>query len=115
MVTIDMFRNEADALPFAAGTTIFKEGDAGDMMYVVVDGHVDLLVRGKLVEELGAGGVLGEMALIDCVPRSATAVAKIGLQARAHTRKTLPIPGPADTPLRAADHACDGRAPAAHG
>ena len=76
MVTIDMFRNEEDALPFVAGETIFKEGEAGDTMYVVVKGNVDLLVRGKLVEELGAGGVLGEMALIDSVPRSATAVAK---------------------------------------
>ena len=76
MVTIDLFRKEEDPLPFGAGDTIFKEGDAGDTMYVVVEGRVDLLVRGKLVEELGAGGVLGEMALIDSVPRSATAVAK---------------------------------------
>jgi hypothetical protein len=45
-------------------------------MFVVVDGRVDLLVKGHLVEELGPGGVLGEMALIDSVPRSASAVAK---------------------------------------
>jgi CRP/FNR family cyclic AMP-dependent transcriptional regulator len=76
MVTIDLFHKEENALSFAAGQTIFKEGDAGDAMYVVIEGHVDLLVREKLVEELGTGGVLGEMALIDAAPRSATAVAK---------------------------------------
>jgi CRP-like cAMP-binding protein len=76
MVTIDLFRNEDRALGFAAGHTIFSEGDTGDLMYVVIAGEVDLLVRGKLVEHLTAGGVLGEMALIDTGTRSATAVAK---------------------------------------
>lgn len=45
-------------------------------MYVVVEGQADLLVKNKLVEELGPGGVLGEMALLDTAARSATAVAK---------------------------------------
>jgi CRP-like cAMP-binding protein len=76
MVTIDLFRNEDNALEFAAGQTIFSEGDAGDLMFVVVDGEVDLLVKGKLVEHLTPGGALGEMALIDRNARSATAVAK---------------------------------------
>jgi CRP-like cAMP-binding protein len=76
MVTIDLFRNEENTRPFAAGQKIFSEGEPGDAMYVVVEGEVDLLVKGKLVEELGPGGVLGEMALIDTGQRSATAVAK---------------------------------------
>ena len=76
MVTIDLFRNEENTQTFAAGQKIFSEGEAGDMMYVVVEGQVDLLVKGKLVEELGSGGVFGEMALIDTGTRSATAIAK---------------------------------------
>ena len=76
MVTIDLFRTEDNTRDFAAGNTIFSEGDAGDIMYVVIAGEVDLLVRGKLVEHLTPGGVLGEMALIDTGTRSATAVAK---------------------------------------
>jgi CRP/FNR family cyclic AMP-dependent transcriptional regulator len=76
MVTMDLFRNEEDARPFAAGQKIFSEGETGELMYVVVEGRVDLLVKGKLVEQLGPGGVLGEMALIDTGTRSATAVAK---------------------------------------
>ena len=76
MVKIDLFRNSDNTLDFTAGQTIFKEGDAGNFMYAVVDGEVDLLVKGRLVEHLTEGGVLGEMALIDTGTRSATAVAK---------------------------------------
>ncbi len=76
MVTIDLFRNESTTRAYTAGQKIFEEGDAGDTMFVVMDGEVDLLVRENLVEQLSQGGVLGEMALIDAVPRSATAVAR---------------------------------------
>ena len=77
MIAIEIFRNEADTLAIPAGEVIFSEGDTdGVAMYVVVEGEVDLLVKGRLVESLGPGGVLGEMALLDKVPRSASAVAK---------------------------------------
>ena len=76
MVTIEIFRNETDTLAIPAGQTVFNEGDTGNTMYVVVEGDVELLVKGKLVESLGPGGVLGEMALLDNVPRSASAIAK---------------------------------------
>jgi CRP-like cAMP-binding protein len=76
MVTIDLFRNEEDTRSYAAGQNIFAEGDAGDFMYVVIAGEVEIFLRAKLVEHLEAGGVFGEMALLDKTPRSATAVAK---------------------------------------
>lgn len=76
MITIDLFRNERDTLAIAAGQTIFNEGDIGNTMYVLVEGEVDLLVKGHLVEQLGPGGVIGEMALLDTVPRSASAMAR---------------------------------------
>lgn len=68
--------SKRDARGFAAGQSIFSEGQPGDSMYVVLEGQVDLLVNGKLVETLGSGGVLGEMALLDAAPRSASAVAR---------------------------------------
>lgn len=76
MITIDIFRNEQDTLAIPAGQHIFNEGDTGNTMYVVVDGEVELFVKGQLVEKLGPGGVIGEMALLDAVPRSASAIAK---------------------------------------
>lgn len=58
-----------------AGETIFREGDEGRVMYVVIEGSVRLSVTGRSLEKVGPGGVFGEMALIDAAPRSATAFA----------------------------------------
>lgn len=73
---IELFHNDASFLPFAAGDTIFREGDPGDLMYAVIDGEVDIVVGGRVVDTTEPGGLLGEMAVIDAQPRSATAVAR---------------------------------------
>jgi CRP-like cAMP-binding protein len=77
---INLFRNSTDFKDFPAGTVIFKEGDAGDFMYVVKEGSVTLSLRDKVLETVETGGVFGEMALIDNEARSATAVAKTDCQ-----------------------------------
>lgn len=61
---------------FRSGKTIFREGEDGTKMYIVKEGEVELLVHGKVIAELGTGSILGEMALINKKPRSATARAK---------------------------------------
>ncbi len=63
-----------------AGAVIFREGDTGDEMYVVVAGKVRISkqIPGAGEEALGileAGSHFGEMAMIDDSPRSADAVA----------------------------------------
>ena len=68
--------NEAELLRVEAGKIIFREGDPGDAVYVVLDGRVELHVNGQLVETVEPGGVLGEMALIEQAPRVATATAR---------------------------------------
>jgi CRP-like cAMP-binding protein len=60
----------------AANQNIFAEGDQGDCMYILKEGTVELLHNGKLLATVEKGGIFGEMALIDFLPRSATAVAK---------------------------------------
>lgn len=58
------------------GTTVFTAGDKGDKMYAVIEGAVDIVVNGKVVDTVETGGIFGEMALIENLPRSATAVVK---------------------------------------
>jgi CRP-like cAMP-binding protein len=77
MATVDLFSAEdRDLVSVPAGENIFREGEPGEQMYVVYEGEVELRVNGHLVETLGPGGVLGEMALIEHAPRTATATAK---------------------------------------
>src|SRR5262245_38645150 len=80
MTTTDLFRNARDFKSFSAGQRIFMQGEPGDFMYVVKEGEVDILVHDRVVETVGPGGILGEMALIDTKARSATAVAKTDCQ-----------------------------------
>ena len=68
-----LFARSDDAQEFQANSTIFAEGSPGDAMYVVLDGEVELRVRGEVLEVAGPGDIVGEMALIDTKPRSATA------------------------------------------
>ncbi|MBF0381906.1 MAG: HlyD family type I secretion periplasmic adaptor subunit [Magnetococcales bacterium] len=61
----------------APGEFIFKEGDVGDLAYVVDSGIVEVckISGGSYVklQEVKKGGMFGEMALIDKTPRSASA------------------------------------------
>ncbi len=65
---------------YSSGNNIFQEGELGNKMYVVKEGEVELSVHGKIIVRVGKGGILGEMALIDNKPRSATAWAKTNCQ-----------------------------------
>jgi CRP-like cAMP-binding protein len=71
-----LFSNSSNIQEFQSGTTIFTEGTPGDVVYVILDGEVEVSVRGKFLDVLAPGDILGEMALIDAQSRSATAVAK---------------------------------------
>ncbi len=72
---INLFRNARDAVDLEPGQVLFHEGEAGDSMFAVAEGELELAHKGKVVDRIGPGGILGEMALIDAVPRSATATA----------------------------------------
>jgi len=61
---------------FEAGEKIFAQDDEGAHMYVVRSGRVNIVVSGTIVENVGPNGIFGELALLDGLPRSATAVAR---------------------------------------
>ena len=76
MTTLSLFLNSKDFVALPAGQILFKEGDQGKVMYAIIEGEVDIVVNGKVIDTVGAGDILGEMALIDTGPRSATAIPK---------------------------------------
>jgi len=76
MVEIGIFKHSKDAVPVAAGEVLFNQGDAGAEMFAVVEGEIDLVRDATTIETVAAGGIFGEMALIDTSPRGASARAR---------------------------------------
>jgi CRP/FNR family transcriptional regulator, cyclic AMP receptor protein len=58
-----------------AGAVITEQGEVGQEAYLVVSGDVQVQVNGHAIATVGKGSMLGEMALLDLRPRSATLVA----------------------------------------
>jgi CRP-like cAMP-binding protein len=61
----------------APKTMVFKEGDKGDALYIIKSGKVNILKRNSagvdsVLVSLGKGAVIGDMAIIDEQPRSAS-------------------------------------------
>ncbi len=74
----DLARELGDEPPlrFRRGDMIVKEGGAGAFMYAVLEGRVVAGIDGTIIEHIGPGGVLGEVALVDQAPRAASAAAE---------------------------------------
>ena len=75
-------RASMTAVKVAKGKTIFKEGDIGDRLFVVVEGKLKLGTssgdgRENLLSILGPGDMFGELSLFDPGPRTATATAVV--------------------------------------
>jgi CRP-like cAMP-binding protein len=66
---------------YAPGESVFSEGDPGKGLFVVLDGEVEVvrdIGQGpQRIVTFGPGTAFGELALIDDLPRSATALATV--------------------------------------
>jgi CRP/FNR family cyclic AMP-dependent transcriptional regulator len=77
---IEALSDYMQAYEASKGLTLFKEGDNGSYLCLIIKGKVDIYKKDqsdkkKIVASIGAGKTLGEMAIIDGEPRSATAIA----------------------------------------
>jgi CRP/FNR family cyclic AMP-dependent transcriptional regulator len=76
MTTLHLFRNAPEVIAVASGNYIFQKGEVAKVMYLIIEGDVDLLLGKTVVETAGEGSFIGEMALIDDEARSASARAR---------------------------------------
>lgn len=81
--------NVGELVKLGAGETIWKEGAEGNEMMLVLSGSVEITKNGKRLGILGKGEVLGEMAMIDSAPRSASAVTAAATNLLAFPRDAL--------------------------
>lgn len=74
---LERFDHDENWIRLRGGDALFVQGEPGDAMYVVVHGSLEVLIdqgtsHGRLVDVLGPGSSIGEMALLTDDPRSAT-------------------------------------------
>jgi CRP/FNR family cyclic AMP-dependent transcriptional regulator len=74
---------------FAAGTALMTQGEPGDLYQVIVDGHVDISQNGSVINHLGPGTGVGELALLFPTPRTATVTATDDVNTLSIDRETF--------------------------
>lgn len=74
----------SERLTFGEGDTIFRQGDSGDAAYIIVDGEADVSIDtqdGPLtVAHFRKNDIVGEIAILTDVPRTATVTASTRLE-----------------------------------
>ena len=78
---LDRLSRHAEIVDFRAGAVLMTEGETGHEFYAIIDGEVGVTAGGDTVAKLGAGAYVGEMALLDPGPRTATVTALRDTQA----------------------------------
>ena len=64
-----------DEVDVSAGRYVIRQGKRGSEFFIIVTGRVRIERDGEVLGELGSGDFLGEIALVDGGPRTASAVA----------------------------------------
>ena len=65
-----------DEVEMPKGGVLMQEGEPGRESFIIVDGTATVSVDGTEVATLGAGSFVGEMSLLELLPRTATVVAQ---------------------------------------
>lgn len=76
MTIFNIFQHESQTETFTAGQLIFRQGEPGEVMYVVQEGEVELWLDESVLETVGPGGIFGETALLNPTVYSVTAIAR---------------------------------------
>ncbi len=74
----------SERITFKAGQSLCEQGDVGDAAYIIVDGTADVIVTNEaplVVAQLGKNDIIGEIAILMDIPRTATVTATSELTA----------------------------------
>jgi CRP/FNR family cyclic AMP-dependent transcriptional regulator len=69
-----------DEIDLRKGKVLMRQGGVGREFFVLLEGDVDIVRNGRVVNTLGAGDFFGEMALVCRKPRNATVTATSSLR-----------------------------------
>jgi len=72
MLFYHLFSQDPRIVKRHAGEFLFHEGEVGQNMYVLTQGKAEILLGDDVVEDAEVGAILGEMAVIEPGPRSAS-------------------------------------------
>jgi CRP-like cAMP-binding protein len=72
---LEQIARMADEVAVPAGYVLVYEGDWGHEVFVVADGEAEVTAGGRMLALLDAGSVIGELAVLNPAPRTATVVA----------------------------------------
>src|SRR5689334_2962868 len=67
-----LFRHETAVTTLIPGQLLFAKGQPGQQMFIVKSGELQIGEGNVVFETVKAGGILGEMAMVDDSPRSAS-------------------------------------------
>jgi CRP/FNR family cyclic AMP-dependent transcriptional regulator len=70
-----------------SGNTLVREGETGHEFFVIIDGNVKITRKSRRVAKRGPGDFVGEIALLEDVPRTATVTAETPVRAFVLTGK----------------------------
>jgi len=73
---LDIVARKVFLKPYKKGSTLFVEGMPGEVLYVVMEGSIDIIKKtkegDKVIANLGKGEIVGEMSIIDSGARTAS-------------------------------------------
>ena len=102
----------SERVGFDPGKALCRQGDPADAAYLIIEGEADILVdtpSGALkLATLGANDIVGEMAILGDVPRTATVQAKTPDRRAAHRQGPVHAHGPRIPDDGGVDHARTG-------
>jgi CRP/FNR family transcriptional regulator, cyclic AMP receptor protein len=76
MDVVAHFKGARNVSSIPTGLVLFREGEPGKEMYILMQGTAEISVGGDVVEMATPGALLGEMALVDSSARSATVITR---------------------------------------